>query len=294
MDFDQLATFLEVARHSSFSRAAEKRFRTQPAISAQIRALEEEVGAKLFDRSGGRVTLTQAGKCFVTYCEDALAARKVAIEQIAELEGTPAGEIVIAANETTFLHVLPEVFAAFKQQYPKVGINVRRSERGGIIEAVIENTADFGVVSLPVKDDRLVVEKIHEDELVAAVPPDHPLAQYRTLSAAQMACYPVLLPKSGNTRESIDRFFSSQQLRPEISMELDSSELLKHFVTTGIGISFVPRSMALEDERNGTLKLVKLASEIIRRDLALIHRKDKLLSKAAQAFMEIAVQRIGT
>src|SRR5579884_1042365 len=120
MDFDQLATFLEVARHASFSRAAEKRFRTQPAISAQIRGLEDEVGAKLFDRSGGKVTLTQAGKLFVEYCESALAARKHVIEQIAETERTPRGEIAVAANEATCLHILPEVFAQFKRQYPQV------------------------------------------------------------------------------------------------------------------------------------------------------------------------------
>src|ERR1051325_12078953 len=99
MDFDQVETFLAVARHLSFSRAAEKRFRTQPAISAQIRALEEEVGAKLLDRSGGKVSLTASGKLFLRFAEDTLDARKAAMTAIAETEGLPRGEIVVGANE---------------------------------------------------------------------------------------------------------------------------------------------------------------------------------------------------
>ncbi|MEO8726278.1 MAG: LysR family transcriptional regulator [Acidobacteriaceae bacterium] len=293
MDFDQLATFLEVARHANFSRAAEKRFRTQPAISAQIRALEDEVGAKLFDRSGGKVSLTQPGKFFVTYAEEALASRKAAIEYMAELESTPGGEIVIAANEATFLHVLPDVFTQFKHRHPKVAIHVRRFERSRIVEAVLENVADFGVVSMPIKDERLALHKIHEDELMAAVPSNHPLAEYTALTATQIARYPLLLPKSGNTREWIDHLFSAQQLRPEISMELDSSELLKHFVAAGLGISFLARSNTAEEVRAGTLKTIPLAGDSIRRDLALIYRKDKSLSRAAKAFIEIAIRKAG-
>src|SRR3954462_4893630 len=124
MDFDQLETFLEVAKHASFSRAAEKRFRTQPAVSAQIRALEEEVGAKLFDRSGGKVALTGAGKAFQKYSEDAIEQRKSMMTALAEMERVPRGEIVVGANEATCLHILPEVFAEFKKQYLSVGGNI--------------------------------------------------------------------------------------------------------------------------------------------------------------------------
>ncbi|HJS99658.1 MAG TPA: LysR family transcriptional regulator, partial [Terriglobales bacterium] len=143
MDFDQLETFLEVARHASFSRAAEKRFRTQPAISSQIRALEEEVGAKLFDRSGGKVALTAAGKVFQRYAEETLQARRVVLTTVQEMERVPRGEIVVAANEGTCLHILPEVFAEFKKQYPRVAVSVQRSEHNKILESVIDNSVDF-------------------------------------------------------------------------------------------------------------------------------------------------------
>src|SRR3954471_12849103 len=154
MDFDQLETFIEVARHLSFSRAAEKRFRTQPAISAQIRALEEEVGAKLLDRSGGKVSMTAAGKLFQHYAEESLAARKSVIAALAEMERVPRGEIIVAANEGTCLHVLPEVFAEFKKQYAGVAVSINRLESTAILESVIENSVDFGVVALPVTDNR--------------------------------------------------------------------------------------------------------------------------------------------
>src|SRR3954466_15396288 len=175
MDFDQLETFLEVARHASFSRAAEKRFRTLLAISSQIRALEEEVGAKLFDRSGGKVSLRAAGKVFQQYAEEIMDSKRRVIATVAEMERVPRGEIVVGATEGTCLHVLPEVFAQFKKLYPDVSVSVSRSERMKIIEQVIDSIVDFGVVSAPVADPRLKVVTIHRDELMLITPPGHPL-----------------------------------------------------------------------------------------------------------------------
>src|SRR5919197_3691035 len=199
MDFDQLETFLEVARLSSFSRAAEKRFRTQPAISSQIRALEEEVGAKLLDRSGGKVSITASGKIFQKYAEETLEARKTVFTAIAETERVPRGEIVVGANEGTCLHILPEVFAEFKKQYPTVGVSIKRSESNKILESVIDNSVDFGVVSLPVSDNRMTVVPIHKDELVAIVPSSHPLSKAKAASVAEIAKFPLLVPKIGRT-----------------------------------------------------------------------------------------------
>src|SRR5262250_3754024 len=155
MDFDQLQTFLEVARLKSFSRAAEKRFRTQPAISSQIRSLEEEVGARLLDRSGGKVSITASGKLFQKFAEETLAARKAAMTAIAETDRVPRGEIVVGANEGTCLHILPEVFAQFKRDYPNVAVSIKRADYAKILESIVESQVDFGVVSLPVNDNRL-------------------------------------------------------------------------------------------------------------------------------------------
>ncbi len=288
MDFDQLQTFLEVARHASFSRAAEKRFRTQPAISSQIRALEDEVGAKLFDRSGGKVSLTAAGKAFQKYAQETLDARKAMLASLADMEHIPRGAITVGANEGTCLHILPEVFADFKKQYPDVSVNIKRSDYAKILESVTDNSVDFGVVSLPVKDNRLTVVLIHQDELVIIAPPDHPLARMRSVAVGDLAKCPLVLPKAGHTRDALDELFRERRLKPNYSMELDSSELLKRFVAAGVGVGFIARSNVQEDVRAGVLVAIPMADAQLRRDLALVFRKDKALSRAALAFIEIA------
>ena len=304
MDFDQLETFVEVARHLSFSRAAEKRFRTQPAISAQIRALEEEIGARILDRTGGKVSLTAPGKAFLRYVEEALEARRNILAEMAEMERVPRGELVVAANEGTCLHILPEVFgptaaphtpqlvfAEFKKLYPDVSVNVKRSESPKILEAIIDNTIDFGVVSMPVGDKRLTTVVIHRDELVMITPPRHPLSKQKTVTLEQVAKYPLLVPKIGRTRDMIEALFDERRLKPDFSMELDSSELTKRFVAANVGIAFIANSHVENDVRAGLLISLRLADAHIARDLALVFRKDKALSRAALAFIEIAVKQ---
>lgn len=290
MDFDQLETLIEVARLSSFSRAAEKRFRTQPAISSQIRSLEEEVGAKLLDRSGGKVSVTASGKLFLKFAEETLDARKAVTTAIAETERVPRGEIVVGANEGTCLHILPEVFAHFKKQYPDVSVSIRRADYAKVLESVIDNSVDFGVVSLPVTDARLTAVLIHRDELVLIVPPRHALAKLKKASAQEVAQYPLVVPKTGHTRDALDDLFHQQKLKPRYAMELDSSELLKRFVAADVGVGFISRSNVQEDVKANVLAIVPMAEAQIRRDLALVFRKDKALSRAALAFIDIAVK----
>jgi len=290
MDFDQIETFLEVARLLSFSRAAEKRFRTQPAISSQIRSLEEEVGAKLLDRSGGKVSVTASGKLFQKFAEEMLETRKTMLTAIAETERVPRGEIVVGANEGTCLHILPEVFAEFKKQYPDVAVNIQRSVYGKILESVIDNSVDFGVVSLPVPDPRLTVVLIHRDELIIIAPPQHPLAKMKAATIADAAKFPLIVPKAGHTRDALENLFHERRLKPKYTMELDSSELLKRFVAADAGVGFIARSNVLEDVRANALAAVTISDATIRRDLALVFRKDKALSRAALAFIDIAVK----
>jgi LysR family transcriptional regulator, low CO2-responsive transcriptional regulator len=290
MDFDQLETFLEVARLSSFSRAAEKRFRTQPAISSQIRSLEEEVGAKLLDRSGGKVSITASGKLFQRFAEETIAARKAALTAIAETERVPRGEIVVGANEGTCLHILPEVFAEFKKLYPDVSINIKRADYGRILESVIDNSVDFGVVSMPITDNRLTVVMIHRDELVIIAPPHHPLAKLKSATLAEVTKYPLVLPTAGHTRDALEELFHERKLKPKYAMELDSSELLKRFVAVDAGVGFIALSNVPEDVRANVLATIPIADAKVRRDLALIFRKDKALSRAALAFIDIAVK----
>ncbi|HXR98312.1 MAG TPA: LysR family transcriptional regulator [Terriglobales bacterium] len=291
MDFDQLNAFLEVARLNSFSRAAIQCFRTQPAISAQIRLLEEEVGARLFDRSGGKVALTEAGKVWQAYARDLLRVRQEGVQAVGDLDHTPRGELLIAANEGSCLHVLPGVFAEFMRLHAAVQVRIRRGEHAEILEQVLENRADFGVVSLPVRDARLKVVPLHRDQILIAVAPGHPLARGGgAVSAADLAGHGLLLPRSGQTREAIEALLAPGGERLPVAMELDSTELLKGFAAAGLGIAFVPRTLAAAEARAGELVLLELADRKLYRDLGLIFRRDRALGRAALAFIDIAVR----
>src|SRR5437660_6445453 len=157
MDLDQLHTFLEIVRLKSFSKAAQSCFRTEPAVSAQVRQLEQDLNAPLFERLGTKIALTPAGQIFAHYSEQILSLRRQAQDRINELDRIPRGELVIAANEATCIYVLPRVFSEYKRQFPNVQLLVDRSYGSRIVEAVLENQADFGISQLPVSEKRLQV-----------------------------------------------------------------------------------------------------------------------------------------
>jgi DNA-binding transcriptional LysR family regulator len=291
MDFEQLRTFMEVSRLRSFSRAAEKLMVTQPAISAQIRTLETEVGARLFDRDGGKVTFTAAGRVFEPFAEHCLQCHNHIMVTVGELHRTPRGEISVSANEATSLYVLPAVFAQFKQLYTRVGLSIVRADRLRTVEAVLNREVDFGVVSLPVKDARLTVDTLHRDDVVLVAPGNHPLAAKESVKFAEILPHSLLVPKQGRQRELIEDLFHSNDVQPRVAMEVESSELLKRLVIAGLGIGFLPRSNVLEDTKSGALKILKVDGVRLNRELALIYRKDKTLTRAAHVFLEIATGR---
>jgi DNA-binding transcriptional LysR family regulator len=288
LDFDQLRTFLEVSRQKSFSRAAVKLLVTQPSISAQISSLEKTVGARLFERGGGKVTLTAAGRVFEPFAEDCISRLAHITHTLADLERSPRGSLLISANDSTALYVLPIFFASFKKRYPRVSLNIVRAERAKTIESVLNREADFGVVSLPVADPRLHVELIHEDEWTLCLPPDHALATFPSVSLKQISQHSLLLPKTGRRREHLDRLFAQSKLRPRIGMELDSYELLKRLIIAGMGIGFLPRINVLEELRAGALRSVATEGVSIPRNLALISRIDRELTRAGHAFYNVA------
>lgn len=294
MDFDNLRTFLEVARLKSFSRAAQKLLRTQPAISAQIRSLEKEVGARLFDRDGGKVTFTAAGRLFEPFAEYCVERQRHILLAVAEQERSPRGELAISANEATHLYILPQVFARFRRQYPRVMLSVVRADRLRTLESVVNREVDFGVVSLPVRDARLTVEPVHRDELVLVAPRGHPLAARGRVRLEEAGKYPLLLPTHGRRREQLDELFRVNELAPRLAMEVESSEMLKRYVRAGLGLGFLPRTNVAEEERTGTLHVLALEGVRLARDLALVFRKDRQLSRAGQEFLAIATQCFGS
>jgi len=291
MDLDQLHTFLEIVRLKSFSKAAETCFRTQPAISAQVRQLEQELNTTLFDRLGTRIALTAAGRIFAEYAEQILDLRRRAQDAINELDRVPRGALMIAANEATCMFVLPRVFSEFTARFPNVQLLLERLYGARVIQAVLENQADFGFTQLPVQDRKLQAVKIHSDQILLIVPPGHPLAAKEAVTCQDLVGHPLILAKSGNTRSRLNAWFELVEDLLHISMELDSTQLLKRFVMAGLGISFVAETHCQEEVRAGQLIAVPLAPEPLIRQIGMVYRKDKALSRAALGFIDVVLEQ---
>ena len=198
MNLDQIRNFYEVAVHRSFTLAAEKLFRTQPAISTQVRMLEEELGEKLFDRIGKKVCLTQAGELLFGYAERLLRLHDEAKLAITELNASPRGKLLIGANEATCLYVLPQLFALFKEKYPEVQISIYRNFSKKVVDKILENQLDFGIVTLPVPDHDLHVMPIAEDELWLITSPSHPLGRPAVGGTGRRGFAPFHFSQSGH------------------------------------------------------------------------------------------------
>ncbi len=292
MNLDQIRNFYEVAIHKSFTLAAEKLYRTQPAISTQVRMLEEELGEKLFDRIGKKVCLTQAGELLLGYAERLLRLHDEAKLAISELNASPKGKILIGANEATCIYVLPQLFAVFKERYPEVQISIYRNFSKKVVDKILENQLDFGIVTLPVTGKDVHMIPIAEDELWLITSPSHPLASRTAISLNEIVPYPIIFHKAGTTRERLMKQFGSLWEKLNISMELASIETIKKFVSIGMGISIVPKSYVLNESEEGTLRLIRIKNLKMIRKLGLIYRKNRYLSRAAKAFLEVVEESL--
>jgi LysR family transcriptional regulator, low CO2-responsive transcriptional regulator len=287
MDFDQLVTFLEVAKLGNFSRAGEKVFRSQSAVSAQIRQLEQDYGAKLLDRSGKKVRLTPGGEVLFEYAARLLALRDESMRAVVDQEATPHGTLAIGANEATCLYVLPDIFAEYRRLYPQVQISIYRNFSRKILERIHDGGIDVGVVTMPVKSPRLVVKRIFRDRLMLMTSPGNPLAQLDAVPVSFIAEQPLIVPKAGYTRQIMDKLFRPYQSRLRIAMELPSVEMIKTFVASGMGVSLISESFARDECRSGQVSLVPLEDVDLWRELGMVYDQDRTLPRAAAAFIEL-------
>lgn len=287
MDFDQLATFAEVVKQRSFSRAGEKVFRSQSAVSAQIRLLEEEYGEKLLDRSGKFVRPTPAGEVLFEYAQRLLTVRNESKRAVADQASKPRGLLSVGANEATCLYVLPEIFAEYHRLYPAVQIAIYRNFSHKIIERVEDGTIDAGIATLPVKSPSLHVHPIFRDRMMLMTSPGNPLARRPAVGIAEIARQPLIFPRTGFTRQMLDKFFRPYRSQLRVTMELPSIGMIKRFVEAGLGVSLISASFALEDVRAGKAVLVPIAGVELWRELGLVYRRGRSLPRATTAFVEL-------
>lgn len=293
MDFDQLITFLEVAKQGSFSRAGEKVFRSQSAVSAQIRQLEQEYGDRLLDRSGKSVKLTPAGQVLYEYAQRLKNLRDESLMAVADHGRTPRGTLSIGANEATCLYVLPEVFAEYCRLYPAVQISIYRNFSYKIVEKLENGAIDVGIVTLPVKSPSLKIQPIFRDKLMLMVSPKNPLAKHKIVPVEEIAKQPLLFPKTGHTRRLLDRLFRAHNSDIQVRMELPSVGMIKAFVAADLGVSLISECFARDDAVAGRVKLIDLHNVELWRELGLAYRRDRTLPRATSAFIATTRQLFG-
>jgi DNA-binding transcriptional LysR family regulator len=285
MDFDQLITFLEVAKQGSFSRAGEKVFRSQSAVSAQIRQLEQEYGDRLLDRSGKTVKLTPAGQVLFEYAERLKNLRDESLMAVADHGRMPRGTLLIGANEATCLYVLPDVFAEYCRRYPGVQISIYRNFSYKIVEKLENGSVDVGIVTLPVKSPSLKIQPIFRDKLMLMVSPKNPLARHKVVPVNEIVKFPLLFPKTGHTRRLLDKLFRAHVQEVQVRMELPSVGMIKSFVAADLGVSLISASFAKQEVQAGQVKLIDLKDVELWRELGLAYRRDRTLPRATTTFI---------
>ena len=288
MEITQLEFFLRVVEERSFSKAAERVFRTQPAVSLAIRRLEEEVGAPLLDRSEKSPTLTDVGEIVYEYAQRIVALREQARGAVAELRALERGRVRVGANESTSLYLLPDVILAFREQHPRVRVEIFRQSSTRLPREVLDRNVDLALMAYEPRDGDLESFPVFEDELVLITHPEHALAGRDSITVEELGGESFLAHNvRAASREKVIETFAEHHTPLNISLELATIETIKRFVQKQIGIAFVPRMCVAEELERGTLATVPVRDLTYRRTLWAAVRRGATLPHAASAFLEL-------
>lgn len=292
MDLAQLDAFIHVAREKSFSRAAHKLFRTQPALSIAIKRLEEELGETLFDRSAKGGELTDAGRTLLSYAQRMLNLREEALEAVADYRRMLGGSLTIGANESTSLYLLPALLLRYREAFPQIRINVQRHLSERLPVEVLERNLDFGFLSFEPPQTGLESLVVHKDELVLVVPPGHPFAGREDVALKDLGRETFVAHNARTpARTHIIELFQKHRTPLNIAIELATLETIKDFVRLGAGLAILPRLSVRDGLEAGTLVEVPVKGLAIEKVLRMVYRKEENLSHAAKAFLAIVRER---
>ena len=285
----RLQVFYSVARHLSFTKAAEALHMTQPAVTFQVRQLEEQFNTRLFDRTHNRINLTEAGDRVYHYAKQIFELYSRMEGEVRELTGEVSGVVILGASTTIAEYMLPSLLGAFKRKFPDVVIRLRVSNTDGIVTMVEENEIDLGVVEAPVSNKSLVVEICRIDTLVAVLPPEHELAGRASLPVADVLKYPFITREEGSgTREVTFDYLRGAGLEPanlNVVMELGSPESIKGAIEADMGISILSRSTIGKELQLRTLTCVELDPPL-ERPFSFVHQKQKFRVRAIEELLD--------
>lgn len=291
MELTQLEFFVTVVEEGSFSKAAERVYRTQPAVSIAIRRLEEEVGAPLFERSQKTPALTEAGELIYDYAKRILALRNQAREVVSELCSLQRGRVRIGANESTSLYLLPQLILQYRERHPNIKLEIYRHVSERLPREVLDRNLDFALMAFEPADSDLESFPILRDELILIMHPKHRLAGRDSVTVKELGKESFLAHNVKTaSRDKVIEVFSKHQTPLNISLELATVETIKRFVQLKIGLAFVPRMCVREELDRGALTTVPVSGLSYFRTLWATHRRQMTFSPAAAAFLEILRQ----
>ncbi len=289
MNLHHLRIFYTVAQRRSVTAAAADLLLSQPAVSLQLKALEKELRVSLFQRGGPKLRLTDAGEVLYRSAVSILHAKDEAERAITELRDGTKGRLILGAGTTGGMYVLPRIVQAYKGLWPETEIVFHIGTTDQILEKLLQNVLDMGVVGGPIEDRRFVVEAICTYELVLVSAPSHPLASLAKVTLKDLGGVPFVVPETGSrTRQLVERKLREAGVPLRIAMQLPGTEGVKKAVEAGLGIGMVSR-YAVETERlAGTLRLVPLDGWRLTRTMNLVYRSQKYFSPVGERFREFA------
>jgi DNA-binding transcriptional LysR family regulator len=287
----RLQVFHAVAKQSSFTKAADTLFMTQPAVTFQIKQLEEHFNTRLFDRGHGKITLTPAGEVVLDYAERILSLSAELDTRINELTGEVQGLLLIGASMTIAEFMLPRVLGEFKVAYPGVKARLTVANSETIEHGVAAHSLDIGLIEAPSHLPSLSTEECCEDELQVVCAPGHPLAKLKSVAPKQLLQHPYISREPGSgTREVTDSYFHSAGISPEevnTVMELGSPDAIKGVVETGLGFAIMSKVIVAKERQLGVLVALPLAPKLTR-TLSLVYPKEKFRSRLVTSFVEFS------
>lgn len=294
LTFRQLSVFEAVARHLSFSRAARELHLTQPAVSMQIKQLEENVGTALFEQLGKKIYLTEAGRELSHYSRVIAQQLTEAEAVLGELKGLRRGKLKISVASTAN-YLAPRLLATFNQRFPTATVSLNVTNRQALLRQLENNELDMAVMGQPPDGLDLVAESFMENPLVVIAPINHPLAHRRGIPLARLEEETFLIREEGSgTRMAMIRFFDANKVKLQAGMEMSSAEAIKQAVQAGLGLGVVSLHTVELELETKRLKVLDVKGFPIRRHWYVVHRKDKRLSVMAQAFKTFLLREAGS
>ena len=287
----QLRIFEAAARQLHFGRAAREMNLTQPAVSIQLKQLEEHIGLPLFEQMGRRMHLTRAGEELLRHSRIVLQQLREAEEAINALKGAGGGELHIAVTSTA-KYFAPKLLAEFRRTHPEVKVRLTVSNREAVVQQLADNTVDLVVMGRAPRGLDTVAASFAEHPLAIIAAPEHPLARRRRVALAHLAKETFLIRERGSgTRSAMERVFAAHGFHPAETIEMSSNETIKQAVMAGMGVSFLSLHTVGLELAARRLVVLRVAGTPVRREWFVIHRERKRLSAAAAAFKEFLTRR---